>query len=439
MLNYLFKRLIQFVPSLVVLSLLIFGLSRLSPGDPVQSLLEEIQSNGKEYSLKQESELIRNLKHELGIDIPPFYFSLSRKTNIEHYISIGNPQIRANFNELAYKYGTAELAVKYYKKIIKHEQYKVLLLIDKPEEIEPIIQSLNSKELENSWNALKNNHSFINNYIPLFRWNGFNNQYHVWISNFVQGDFGKSYFDKKPIDVKIGQALPWTIVLSLISILLALAIAIPTGVYAAIHKGSKIDRILNKFFFGLYSIPNFWLASILIVFFTNPEYFNWFPSYGIGDIDSNDSIFQIIFTRIHHLVLPIIVWTYGSLAFVFRQVRSSMIKQLESEYVKTAIAKGLSLRKIVWKHAFKNASFPLITIIGTAIPAVFSGSFVVEYIFSIPGMGMLTIQSFAARDYPVVFSILMLMGMLTIIGLLIADILYAWNDPRIKLNQNKTS
>ena len=439
MLTYLIKRLIRFIPSLVVLSLLIFGLSRLSPGDPVQSLLEEIRSNGKEYSLEQESELIRNLKHELGIDIPPFYFDLSRKTNIENYVSIENPLIRANFNTLAYEYDNALLAVQYYKNIVQNEQYKVLLLSSKPEEIESIIQSFDSRELEDSWNALKNNNSFINNYISVFRWNGFNNQYHVWISNFIQGDFGTSYFDKKPIDAKIGQALPWTIILSLISILLALAIAIPTGVYAAINKDSMADRMLNRFFFGLYSIPNFWLASLLIVFFTNPEHFNWFPSYGIGDLDSNDSIFQIIFTRMYHLVLPIIVWTYGSIAFVFRQVRSSMIKQLESEYIKTAVAKGLSLREIVWKHAFKNASFPLITIIGTAIPAVFSGSFVVEYIFSIPGMGMLTIQSFTARDYPVVFSILMLMGVLTIIGLLIADILYAWNDPRIKLNQNKAS
>lgn len=113
-----------------------------------------------------------------------------------------------------------------------------------------------------------------------------------------------------------------------------------------------------------------------------------------------------------------------------------MIKEHSSDYIRTAKAKGLTSKSILWIHAFKNASFPIITIIGALLPAVFSGSFVVEYLFSIPGMGMLTIESFSSRDYPVIFSILMIMGILTMVGLLIADILYAWNDPRIRIQKS---
>jgi peptide/nickel transport system permease protein len=437
MLVYLFKRLSRIISSLLILSLLIFGLSRLSPGDPIQNLLEEIQSNGKSYSIEQEAELIQNFKKNLGLDVPPFYFSLNRNSYIGNYLDISNPLIKANFNELAYQYGQGALTSNYYFEIKRNQEFSSLLYLNNETVIDSIINSYNSIVLLESWNTLKNNSSRINNYLPYFYWNGLKNQYHVWILNFIHGEFGQSYFDNKPISQKLGTALPWTLSLSLISILLALIIAIPTGVYAAIHKNTFKDKILNKTFFAFYSLPNFWLASLLVVFFTNPDHLNWFPSYGLGDISVNNSFFQSLSTRIHHLILPIIVWTYGSIAFIFRQVRSSMIVELESEYVKTALAKGLPFRTIVWKHAFKNASFPLITIIGSAVPAVFSGSFVVEYIFSIPGMGMLTIQSFTARDYPVIFSILMLMGVLTILGLFLADLLYTYNDPRIKLTKKK--
>lgn len=437
MLGFVLKRLFRFIPSLIALSLLIFGLSRLSPGDPVLNALEEFQNSGRTLRTEQETKLIQELKKELGLDNPAFYFSLNRQSDISNYIGIENPSVKANFNELSYRYASGELASIYFQTIVNQDKNKHLLTLNNAKQIEVVLESIQSPEINKAWQNLKNNESKRSNYTPAFKWNGLNNQYHNWIGNFIQGDFGISFFDKKPITAKISQALPWTIILSLISIVLALAIAIPTGVYAAIHKDSRADKTLNRIFFGFFAIPNFWLASILVVFFTNPEHFNWFPSYGTGEINSDTSTLQLIGTRIHHLALPIIVWTYGSIAFVFRQVRSSMIKQLESEYIRTAMAKGLAFKTIVWKHAFKNASFPLITIIGAAIPAVFSGSFVVEYIFSIPGMGMLTIQSFTTRDFPVIFSVLMLMGAFTIIGLLIADILYAWNDPKIRFNQSK--
>ncbi|KAA3653182.1 MAG: ABC transporter permease [Bacteroidetes bacterium] len=443
MLQYLLKRIALFIPTLLLLSLLVFGLSKMSTGDPIQVLLEDFKSNQSTINVEQENKIIQEIKVKYGLDKPAFYFAIRRSSDIQNYCSIENPRTNKNFNQLAYSYGNGEKTAAFYRAILqgyvqkeKEQTLDLLVLKQDAEEIEQLLNIIDNENITSAWLDLKNNKTRYANYIPHVQWNGFNNQYHQWLTNVLKGNLGQSYFDNKPIATKIKDALEWTLILSLISIFVALLIAIPAGVYAATHENSKTDQFLSKLFFVFYSIPNFWLASLLLVFFTSNEYFNWFPGYGVGDISNANSLWEIILIRVQHLFLPVFIWTYGSIAFVFKQVRNSMIQQWNSDYVKTAKAKGLKQQTIVWKHAFRNASFPLITIVGNILPAIFSGSFIIEYIFSIPGMGMLTIQAFNTRDYPVLFSIILIMGFLTVLGLLITDVLYAWNDPRIKLKKS---
>lgn len=269
-----------------------------------------------------------------------------------------------------------------------------------------------------------------------FNWYGFNNQYHRWIGNVFTGNLGISYLDGKAVNTKIGQAVYWTLLISSLSLLIALIIAIPLAVYSAYFPNALWSKTIQLLFLGLYSIPNFWLATLLIIFLAGGDYFSIFPAYGPGLINENDGFLRILQIRFNHLFLPVICVTYSSLAYLFKQVKNSMQKELSQAYVQAAFARGLSIHQVLWKHAFKNASLPLITLLGKTLPALFSGSFIIEYIFSIQGMGKLTIDSFFARDYPVIFGILMLVSLLTLLGAWLADIFYQKVDPKIQIGTN---
>ncbi|MEM9848821.1 MAG: ABC transporter permease, partial [Bacteroidota bacterium] len=172
-----------------------------------------------------------------------------------------------------------------------------------------------------------------------------------------------------------------------------------------------------------------------IVFFTTPQYgMDIFPSIGLGSSSMEDDPFwTVFFERAGHLILPIFCVTYAALAFITRQMRAAMITVLSQDYIRTARAKGLNERKVIWKHAFRNALFPLITLLGSLFPSLIAGSVILEIIFNISGMGSLIFDAIFAQDWPVVYSVLMIGTMLTMLGILLADLLYAWVDPRIRL------
>jgi peptide/nickel transport system permease protein len=173
---------------------------------------------------------------------------------------------------------------------------------------------------------------------------------------------------------------------------------------------------------------------MLIVFFTSPEYGNalhWFPAGGVTDLPKTAPFMARFWDIGYHLVLPIICVTYGSLAFIARQMRGGMLNVVKQDYIRTARAKGLEEKKIIWKHAFRNSLFPIITMFAYIFPAAIAGSVVIEVIFSIPGMGGLAYSSIIARDWPVVYTILMFAAILTMVGNLVADMLYAVADPRV--------
>ncbi|MFK7798497.1 MAG: ABC transporter permease subunit [Aureispira sp.] len=258
---------------------------------------------------------------------------------------------------------------------------------------------------------------------------------------FLRGDFGISYFDKKTVASKIGQALYWTLIMNLFAILIAYCISIPLGIRSAVWKikgHKRKDAINTTVLFILYSLPSFWIGTLLLVFFTTGEYspmLDWFPTSGAQDLelarDPNTTWWEKVLDAAHHLVLPIFCITYGSLAYLSRQMRGAMLGVLRQDYIRTARAKGLNEHKILWKHAFRNALFPIITMFSSIFPRAISGSIAIELIYAIPGMGQLVLSSIVARDWPVVFTVVMLVAILTMIGNLIADILYAIVDPRL--------
>jgi peptide/nickel transport system permease protein len=258
-------------------------------------------------------------------------------------------------------------------------------------------------------------------------------QYLLWLRDLVTLEFGRSFQDNRPVLEKIAERLPITLAMNLFAVLIAYGIAIPLGVYSATHSGTALDRFLTFLLFALYSLPSFWVAMLAVTFLCNPEYLALFPTGGIRSIFHSEqwSLWQRIVDYAWHLTLPMLVYTYASFAFISRQMRSALLEVLRQDYIRTAYAKGLPGRMVIWKHAVRNSLIPIVTLLAGILPSLIGGSVIVETIFSIPGMGELSFRALVARDYPVIMAVFTLSAVLTLVGILLADILYAVVDPRI--------
>ena len=267
------------------------------------------------------------------------------------------------------------------------------------------------------------------------------NQYHLWLfgngkerQGLIRGDFGISYIDSQPIQDKIWQKVGISFSLSLIAIFLSYLISIPIGIYSAYKKDSAADKGMSLILFILYSMPSFFVGTLLLLQFANPDNLSWFPVSGIQDptlFDPDWSFWEKTKHRMPFLILPIITYTYGSFAFLSRIMRVGMIDVVSQDYIRTARAKGLGESKVILKHALRNSLLPVITVFAAIFPMAIGGSIIIEVIFSIPGMGVEVYNAILNYDYPMIITVFTLSGFLTMIGYLVADLLYAVVDPRI--------
>jgi peptide/nickel transport system permease protein len=260
----------------------------------------------------------------------------------------------------------------------------------------------------------------------------------------LHGDFGYSIFDGRPVsDIIVERALP-TAILAITAYVIWLTLAFLAGVYAAVKRYSIFDSALTIFNYVGYSLPTFWLGLMLITFFAVPP-LQWFPASGMWDaravpIFGTAEYWQYVganplfslFDLGRHLVLPVVTLVVVNIAGDSRFIRSSMLDSLSQDYVKTARAKGLPEKRVVFRHALKNALLPVITNIGLEIPFLFSGAVVTETIFAWPGMGRQFVESVGHTDYPVLMGILLISSVIVIVGNLVADVMYAVVDPRVK-------
>lgn len=251
-------------------------------------------------------------------------------------------------------------------------------------------------------------------------------QYLRWMGNVLQGDLGHSFTRKQPVTKLIMDRLPNTIILMVVSTFLAVIIAIPFGILSATRQYSKLDySVTVASFLGL-ATPNFWLGLMLIMVFS--VQLGWTPVGGVSTLGADFNLLD----RLHHIILPAFVLATADMAGLTRYTRSSMLEVINQDYIRTARAKGFKERTVVYKHGLRNGLIPIITIFGLMLPTFIGGSVVVETLFSWPGIGKLFIDATFERDYPVIMAITMFAAVLTVLGNLIADILYAILDPRIE-------
>ena len=261
----------------------------------------------------------------------------------------------------------------------------------------------------------------------------------IFNRRFTTLDFGRSFKDQQPVIRHILERIPITLEINLISLFIAYLVGLPLGVWLSVKQNSLTDRILTTGTFALWSMPSFWVGMLLIIFFCNKEFFYWFPASGIQSIEATDQwgFWRLLKDHVHHMVLPVLASTYASFAGLSRFMRTSMLENLRQDYVRTAQAKGLSQKVVVLRHVFRNSLIPIVTILANLLPGLIAGSVFIETIFTIPGMGFLGVQSVLVRDYPMVMAILTISSLLSLLGILFADILLKVVDPRIEFSRSQ--
>jgi peptide/nickel transport system permease protein len=248
-------------------------------------------------------------------------------------------------------------------------------------------------------------------------------QYAVWVNNLVHLNLGYSYKLDQPVTALLAERIPKTMFLVGASLILAILIAIPLGVVMAVRRTKPDDYVLTGLSFIFYSMPTFWLGLLLIGLFS--AILNWFPPEAPQDQIS-------VFSQLNGMVLPIATLTLVTVALFSRYTRSSVLEQTVQDYVRTARSKGLSSNAVLFHHVLRNALIPVITLIGLSLGGILSGAVVVESVFNYPGMGLLFFQSAVDDDFPVLLGVTVVVALATVAGNLVADLLYAVIDPRIR-------
>ena len=258
--------------------------------------------------------------------------------------------------------------------------------------------------------------------------------YAEWLGRVLQGDMGRSFRDNKPVARKIGERLGPTFLLSGTSMLLIYLLSVPIGIYATARSGKLDERIVGALLYMLYAVPTFVAGLLLLVLFYKhlagtPFYLE--PGMKSLNHDQLGSVWLRMWDIAKHMLLPLICFTYGALAYDSRFVKSNMEEVVRQDYIRTARAKGVGPVRVMMHHAFRNTLIPFVTLIGLSLPALVGGSIVIEQIYNWPGIGTLYLASILQRDYPVIMGLSLMFSTLTLLGQLLADILYAFVDPRV--------
>jgi len=465
--KYVFKKIILMLPTLFVVYSILFILKQLAPGDPVAIYRHQeaifttkgtLQDNlSADYQYTSTAQL-------LGTNLPKFYFSILPSNYPDSIYKIIRKDQREMLTSLLDKNGDWKFVNKFYKDLQISEN-KYFELNDSLKNIfkssywaalqklyietNPVKQLYLLATLENQTqnNTLLHDNSItlnsdyqniinypVENYwFPKLIWNGFNNQFQFGLNKVFKWDFGNSFVDNRPVNQKLMDHLKWTLFMNFIAIFIVFGISLPLGVYLSVKENTWVEKLISSFAFGIYALPVFWVATLLIhVFATNSYHMNFFPASGIGDPFVKG--WSAIIDTLWHLILPIFCLVYHDIAYLTLQMKGSMLEVFQQDYIKLAIAKGLPKKQVVWNHAFKNAFLPIATHFSAIFPAMITGSIIVENIFGIPGMGDLAVKSILSQDWPVVSSIVFITAILTMIGMLLTDLIISRLNPRISFS-----
>ena len=437
MTTYLIRRILYIIPTLLGITLVSFVFMQFAPGDPAK-----LQMSGGVLDEKASKEIYESMRRAYGLDLP-------KLVNFDVLAVEGNlRELRAAFEAEGVKGKRVEEITDHLRKAniaglealqreagdagnstgLRNHLANIFIYITSLNVSydEPLEAKL--RQIAHWWgvNGSANTYGTLDRLVMIVS----KSQYPMWLGNALTLDFGESYHDKRDVFDKILERIPATFQLNFFAILIGFVVAIPLGILAAVRQGGYFDKISGFLLYILYSLPNFWIALLLMFLFSVK--LGWLPLTGIKSFGSEEmNVAGQLWDRALHLVLPVICMMYGVLAYDSRFTRGSLLEIIRQDYIRTARAKGLSEMKVIGKHALRNALIPLITLFTFILPLLISGSVIIEMIFSWPGTGLLLFQSILTRDYNVVMGITFLSAVLILLSMLIADILYAVVDPRV--------
>lgn len=469
MIKSLLRRFVYAFLLLWIISVIAFWLSKQVPGDEVMDYIS-IDDRGYNASFNpvQHRRAYERVAHQRGLDLPEFYFTISAGTVPDSIHLILPYEDREIVKQWIYQSKNGKGSFALYQKLrsglftycdnqkpaATDEQlcrfynqslaladinaiYATALMHDSlynGSEVELEFKDLLKSVIHSCEKLLNSTSSMARiNWLPNISWNGSQNQYHQWMTGLLHQKPLISLVDGRNAWTKIYAALRWTILLNGFAFLISILSGIAIGIWSGTHDGQSLDKIINWILFALFALPSFWLGTLLIYFLASGEWFSIFPAGGLGPYQTARNFFERSGILFYHLFLPVTCLALGALAYVSRQMKQSVTNELSQPYVTLLRTQGISEKTIVRKHVIRNALFPVITMIGGAIPALLSGSLIIEVIFSIPGMGRLMYNSLLSRDWPVVFPILMFSAVITIASYMMTDIIYKWADPRVKV------
>ncbi len=479
---YVIRRLLLMIPTFFGIALILFGVLNFAPGRPGAQQSADLGRNAKS---EQSQESFRIFREQFHLDKPVFLNTrpsltkgvvlrdvrtaagASQATSAEkiaaqerledlgeyavpHLVSIVGDATRSSDTTLrdAAVYFLRQSAIRplrdpfskapssetrEYNRAVSRENAELRALrypLDAPEEQKRVVVA--------AWNRWYDAHAARFHYGLLDRARIFftDTRFARYLQNLVQLDFGVSLVSREPVMTTLVGKLRYSVTLSIGSLLLAYLVAIPLGIFSAVRKDSLADRIVTVFLFMLYSLPSFFVAMVLLYFFSDGSDWpalRWFPTGGFQGPDASEltSLGRLKDIGVH-LVLPMFCLTYGSLAALSRYMRTGLLDVIRADYVRTARAKGLPERTVIGKHALRNGLLPILTLLAGLLPAVLGGSVIIEYIFGIPGMGLWVVEAIYQRDYNVILAVELLSAVLVLVGILLTDLSYALVDPRIR-------
>ena len=457
---YFLKRLLLIIPTWLVISAIVFGLSRCVSGDLVANKLRNSSESTTSNTISED--IYTETAHELGLNKPVFYASIQPVAFPDTLYKILHRDERDAVEKLLWLYGNwsaiqdFHVGIKHFLK--KTTQYgqntegsyfpendlKQLLIQDNAAQIESYLKTLtdatdttttayktDAQNLVEKFNFLKTHSTTTRLYIPSFRWQGFDNQYNTWLKNLLLGDFGLSK-DDQTVFQKLKYPLSITLILGLSTLILAFGIGIPLGVFSATNRYKRRGKWLIKGLFAVYSLPTFWLATLAAMFLTTRFYgLKIFPEVGVGNPPVNATILENLWASLPHFILPILCVTIHPVAVIARQMQAAVQETLKKDFILTAKAKGLPQKRVIWRHAVRNSLTPMATLLAAMVPSLVTGAFAVELIFNLNGMGQTTINALMGNDWSVVFAVLMLVSTVVLLSNVLSDVLYRWLTPRI--------
>lgn len=466
MFNYLLRRVILILPVLFLITLSIFLLGDVIPGNFADNSLD---LDDPRLAVAENQQAMRRSFQEMRtrsrLDLPVFYLQFGTMAECDTLARVPAATHQRWLRRLSFEYGNWQAISDLYAEVLAirdhldeqvqdqsaylpaYLDWQELLLQHHLDEISAHLgfirqkaQTLNDPVLvqctsraEARLTALAEAPAHYKKYIPTLTWAGFQNRYHQWLAGLFRFDFGQSEVDQRPVAPKVGRALSVTLSLTIVTIILLFAAAIPLGMSLGKKVPQLSKRVTSGILVGLDAVPLFLLCVLAITFFANREFLRLFPTYGLGNTSLPGLGWYDKFSiRIYHLALPVLCMILASMPYVSKQIEGSVRLVYGQLLIIAARARGLSEKKIQWKHALSAVIFPIITLISGYLPAAVSGALVVEVIFSIPGMGKLIADAVLARDFPVIMAVVLLVAIVKIISNLLADLAYFMTDPRVR-------